>query len=127
MGKRFYKICPIRFRERAVERLKLGESATRLSKELDVHRTTLYLWKRRLEKRRRIRTTGQDRDGRDLRIEELETKIARMEALIGRQWLELDFFDSALRKIAEKERRNGVSFDGASTPKSAAGCKRKAD
>lgn len=127
MGKRFYKIYPIRFRERAVERLKLGESATRLAQELGVHRTTLYLWERRLERRRRLRTAGQERDARDLRIEELEAKVARMEALIGRQWLELDFFDSALRRIKEKGRRSGASGDIASTPRSAAGCKRKAD
>jgi transposase-like protein len=41
MGKRFYKNYPIRFRERAVERLKLNGNATRLSEELGIHRTTL--------------------------------------------------------------------------------------
>jgi transposase-like protein len=126
MGKRFNKVYSIRFRERAVERLKLGESATRLAKELGIDRTTLYVWKRKLE-RRRTRPADTRRDGRDLRIEELEAKVGRMEAMIGRQWLELDFFDSALRRITEKEQRSGVSFDTASTLKSAAGCERKAD
>ena len=127
MGKRIYKCYPIRFRERAVERLKLGESATRLAEELGVERTTLYVWKRKLEGRHRARSTGQERDSRDLRIEELEAKVARLEGVVGRQWLELDFFDSALRRIAETRRQNGGNGGRASTSKSAAGCKRKAD
>jgi transposase-like protein len=49
MGKRSYKNYPIRFRERAVERLKLTGNATRLSEELGIHRTTLYVWKRQLK------------------------------------------------------------------------------
>jgi transposase-like protein len=127
MGKRSYKCYPIRFRERAVERLKLGESATRLAKELGVERTTLYVWKRKLEGRRRVGASGQERDSRDLRIEELEAKVARLEGVVGRQWFELDFFDSALRRIEETGRQNGVFGGRASTPRSAAGCKRKAD
>lgn len=127
MGKRFYKIYPIRFRQRAVERLELGESATRLAQELGVHRTTLYGWKRKIEKRRRARPAGKPRDSRDLRIEELEAKVARLEGMVGRQWLELDFFDSALRRIKDKRPRNAASGDTASTPRSAAGCSRKAD
>ena len=127
MGKRSYKSYPIRLRERAVERLVLGESATRLAKELGVHRTTLYGWKRKVEQRRRVRPAGKVRDGRDLRIEELEAKVARLEGMVGRQWLELDFFDSALRRIEGKRPRNAANGDTASTPKSAAGCSRKAD
>ena len=127
MGKRAYKCYPIRLRERAVERLVLGESATRLAKELGVHRTTLYGWKRKVEQRRRVRPAGKARDGRDLRIEELEAKVARLEGMVGRQWLELDFFDSALRRIKGKRPRNATSGDTASTPRSAAGCSRKAD
>lgn len=86
MSKRSYKVYPIRLRERAVERMKLGESATRLAKELGVHRTTLYGWKRKVEQRQRVRPAGQRRDARDLRIEELESKVARLEGLVGRQW-----------------------------------------
>lgn len=39
MGKP-YKVYPLRLKERAVERMLLGESATQLSKELGVDRTT---------------------------------------------------------------------------------------
>lgn len=127
MSKRSYTVYPIRLRERAVERLLLGESATRLAKELGVHRTTLYGWKRKVAQRRRVRPAGKARDARDLRIEELETKVADLEGVVGRQWLELDFFDGALRRIVDKRQRNAASGDTASTPKSAAGCNRKAD
>ena len=127
MGKRSYKTYPMRVRERAVERMLLGENATRLAEELGVHRTTLYGWKRKLERRRRVRPAGKPRDQRDLRIEELEDKVNRLEGVVGRQWLELDFFDSALRRIVEKRPRNTASGGTASTPRSAAGCNRKAD
>ncbi len=127
MRKTPYKTYPIRMRERAVERMLLGESATRLAEELGVHRTTLYGWKRKVERRRRVRPAGKSRDARDVRIEELEAKVARLEGLVGRQWQELDFFDSALRRVAAKRQRSGGSGDTSSTPKSAAAHPRKAD
>lgn len=122
-----YKRYPMRFRERAVERMKLAENVTQLARELGVDRVSLYHWKRKLEGQRTYRANGKERDARDLRIEELEGKITRLEGIVGRQWLELDFFDSALRRIEEQERKSGGSGVLASTPKSAAGCHRKAD
>jgi len=62
MRKTPYKSYPIRMRERAVERMLLGESATRLAEEFGVHRTTLYGWKRKLEQRRQVRPAGKARD-----------------------------------------------------------------
>ena len=44
-----YKRYPMRFRERAVERMKLGESVSQLARELKVNRVSLYIWKRKLE------------------------------------------------------------------------------
>lgn len=126
MGKP-YKVYPLRLKERAVERMLLGESATQLSKELGVDRTTLYGWKRKIERRGRVRPPGTPRDARDLRIEELETKVARLEGMVGRQWLELDFFDSALRRIVAKRRQSDASGDRSSIAKSAAARNRKAD
>ncbi len=127
MAKRGYTSYPVRLRERAAERLMLGESATRLAKELGVHRTTLYDWKRRLLSRRRSRGAGRPRDAKDLRIEELENKVAQLEGVVGRQWAELDFFDSALRRIAAKRQRSAGNGDTPSTAKSAAERSRKAD
>ena len=36
------------FQERAVRRMKLGENVSQLSRDLGVHRTCLYAWKRKL-------------------------------------------------------------------------------
>jgi transposase-like protein len=121
-----YKRYPMRFRERAVERMKLGENVSQLARELGVDRVSLYLWKRKLEGHR-TRVSGKERNERDLRIEELEGKLARLEGVVGRQWLELDFFESALRRIEEMRRKNGGNGEPASMPRSATGCDRKAD
>lgn len=99
-----------------------------MARELGVDRTCLYIWKRKLEQRPyRKRSNQEEPDWRDHRIEELEAKIARLEEVIGRQWLDLDFFESALRRIEEKARRSGGDGERASTPRSVAGCERKAD
>lgn len=58
MGKRSWKMYPQRMKERAVERMLLGENVTRLAQELGVDRTTLYGWKRKLERRQRVRLPG---------------------------------------------------------------------
>ena len=113
------------FRERAVRRMKLGDNVSQLARDLGVDRTCLYNWKRQLEKRRH-RRVNLELDWRDHRIEELEAKIARLERIIGGQWAELDFFESALRRVDGKARTSGGGKK-ASTPKSAPGCERKAD
>jgi len=126
MGKQ--KRYSLEFRERAVRRMKLGDNVSRLARELGVDRTCLYIWKRKLEQRPyRKRTNNEEPDWRDHRIEELEAKIARLEGVIGGLWLDLDFFESALRRIEGRARRSGGNGARASTPRSVAGCERKAD
>jgi len=114
------------FRERAVRRMKLGDNVSKLARELGVDRTCLYMWKRKLEKRRYRRVAEQEPDWRDHRIEELDAKIARLERIIGGQSSELDFFESALRRVDETARKNGNGAK-ASMPRSVPGCERKAD
>jgi transposase-like protein len=114
------------FQERAVRRMKLGDNVSQLSRELGVHRTCLYRWKRQLGLRPQGRKRAVDADWRDRRIETLEAKIARLERIIGGQWQELDFFESALRRIEKKDATTGGG-ESASTPKSVPGCNRKAD
>jgi hypothetical protein len=114
------------FQERAVRRMKLGDNIGQLSRELGVHRTCLYRWKRQLGLRPQGRKRAVAEDWRERRIETLEAKIAGLERIVGGQWQELDFFESALRRI---ERKNATTGDGgtASLPKSVPGCDRKAD
>ena len=40
------------FRERGIRRMKLGDNASKLARELGMHRPTLYGWKHKLAKRR---------------------------------------------------------------------------
>lgn len=56
----------------------------------------------------------------------LEAKIPRLERIDGGQWQELDFLDSAKRRI-EKQDATIAGGGNASTPKSVPGCARKAD
>jgi transposase-like protein len=114
------------FQERAVRRMKLGDNVSQLSRELGVHRTCLYRWKRQLGLRPKGRKRAVEEDWRDRRIETLEAKIARLERIVGGQWQELDFFESALRRI---EKKDAMTRGGGnrSTPKSVPGCDRKAD
>jgi transposase-like protein len=114
------------FQERAVRRMKLGDNVSQLSRELGVHRTCLYRWKRQLGLRPQGRKRAVEEDWRDRRIETLEAKIARLERIVGGQWQELDFFESALRRIEKKSAMTGGGAS-ASTAKSAPGCNRKAD
>ena len=117
----------LEFWERAVRRMKLGDNVSRLARELGVDRTSLYTWKRKLEQRPYRKRTNQEVDWRDHRIEELEAKVTRLEGIIGSQWLELDFFESALRRIEGRARPKSGHGGKVSTPRSAAGCERKAD
>ena len=114
------------FQERAIRRMKLGDNVSQLSRELGVHRTCLYRWKRQLGLRPKGRKRAVEEDWRDRRIETLEAKIARLERIVGGQWQELDFFESALRRIEKKDAMTGGG-GSASTPKSVPGCNRKAD
>ena len=114
------------FQERAVRRMKLGDNVSTLSRELGVHRTCLFRWKRQLGLRPQGRKRAVEEDWRDRRIEMLETKIARLERIVGGQWQELDFFESALRKIDADAAISG-SGGSAFTPRSGNGCDRRAN
>ena len=114
------------FQERAVRRMKLGDNISQLSRELGVDRTCLYRWKRQLGLRPQGRKRAVEEDWRDRRIETLESKMARLERIVGGQWQELDFFESALRRIEKKDETIGGGGN-ASLPKSVPGCDRKAD
>ena len=113
------------FQERAVRRMKLGDNVSQLSRELGVHRTCLYRWKRQLGLRPQGRKRAVAEDWRDRRIETLEGKIARLERIVGGQWQELDFFESALRRIDADAAMTGTG-GSASMPRSVPGCERKA-
>jgi len=86
------------FQERAVRRMKLGENVSQLSRDLGVHRTCLYAWKRKLGRQPYGRVRRLEADWRDRRIEELEAEVARLEG--GCWWAVrgIGFFRECLAK-----------------------------
>jgi transposase-like protein len=105
-------------KQHAVERMKLGENVSALARELGVDRTLLYLWRARTQRGREPGPEGPI-DVRQIRIQELETKIAGLEGALGRKGMELDFFAGALRRIAESRQKSENNGGTASTRKSA--------
>ena len=114
------------FQERAVRRMNLGENVSQLARDLGVHRTCLYAWKRKLGRQPYGCVRGLEADWRDRRIEELEAKVTRLEGIVGGQFEELDFFESALRRIKADAATSGAG-GSASAPRSEIGCDRKAN
>ena len=129
--KQVYARHPESLRLAAVERMKLGCNVSQLAEELGVGRTSLYDWRWKAEEQATAGTTpamlAADFDPRDHKLKELESKVAHLESELGRRSLEISFFKGALRRIEESRQSRSNSGGTASTPKSGAGCKRKAD
>jgi transposase len=117
----------MRFRQRVVERMMLEKNISQLSRELGLDRSMMYIWKRKLEKRAYGNVRSGEVNVRDRQIQELQTKIAGLEGVIGRQALELDFFEGALRRIRETAPRSGDNGESTSTLRSEVESDRKAD
>jgi len=117
----------MRFRQRVVERMQLERNISQLSRELGLDRSMMYIWKRKLEKRAYGNVRSGEVNVRDKQIKELQAKIAGLEGVIGRQALELDFFESALRRTRETAPMSGGAGGTISTPRSAVEPERKAD
>jgi transposase-like protein len=117
----------MRFRQRVVERMQLEKNISQLSRELGLDRSMMYIWKRKLEKRAYGNVRSGEVNPRDRQVQELQAKIQGLEGVIGRQALELDFFESALRRIRDTAPSSGGDGENTSTPKSAVEPQRKAD
>src|SRR5215813_350601 len=127
MAKKVLQRYSQRFRQRVVERMQLEGNISQLSRELGIDRSMMYIWKRKLEGRAYGNVRSGKVDVRDRQVQELQEKIAGLEGVIGRQALELDFFEGALRRIREMEPRSGADGETTSTPRSAVESNRKAD
>ena len=126
MASKVPKRYSMRFRQRVVERMQLEGNISQLSRELGLDRSMMYIWKRKLEGRAYGNVRTGKVDVRDRQIQELQTKIAGLEGVIGRQSLELDFFEGALRRTRGTGPQSGGSGEITSTPKSAIAANRKA-
>lgn len=120
----------VEFKVGAARRVMAGESVLQLSRELDVRRGLLYVWRDvyRAEGAAGLsRKRGRPRPGhappraeRDPR----EERIAELERLLGQQAAELDFFEQAFRALnlaTPGHDASGASgstrLSGGSTPK----------
>jgi transposase len=113
------------FKLRALERIERGEPIGALSIELSIHRQLLYKWRDahragRLGARRGRPTKAEvlARDGVTSEGRELEAsrrRVAELERIVGRQAVELDFFQGALRRIkASRQVTDGPGATGSS-------------
>lgn len=118
------------FKIGAVERMREDKNISALARELGVRRKFLYEWKQALEQGRGFPGTGHRREkpvkpsepeankARDAEFERAKERIRQLEALAGRQALEIRFFKGALQSIEELRQAKGASSSAESTPKS---------
>jgi transposase-like protein len=121
----------------AVKRMLAGENVGTLSRELPVSRKTLYDWRAKYLSggSRALRGPGRPRDlvGVDppppaltavsslpphAELVKARARIVELERKVGRQQLELDFFQQALRQVREKRRPSDGLGAKPSTPSS---------
>ena len=120
----------------AVKRMLAGENVRTLSRELPVSRKTLYDWRAKYLSggARALRGPGRPRDlvGVDpppsltavsslpphAELVKARARIVELERKVGRQQLELDFFQQALRQVREKRRPSDGPGAKPSTPSS---------
>ena len=107
--------------------MRLEKNVSALSRELGLDRSMMYIWKRKLEKRAYGNVRSGEVNIRDKQVKELQAKIAGLEGVIGRQALELDFFEGALRRTRETAQPSDGNGASTSMPKSGTEPARKAD
>ena len=119
---------PLGVQQQAVRRMELGESPSALAQELGVHRNSLYYWRAKQMAAGEQDGAGQAADAGTSKVRELENRIVGLEGALGRKTLELDFFASALRRVAAPRQKSSATGGTASTQKSGdARNRRKAD
>jgi transposase len=125
----------------ALRRMLAGEAVSALARELGIRRKYLYQWRERLRAGgpEALRARGRPTKAEALAIQayragsrlddavrivapppddalsKAERRIADLERKIGRQQVELDFFQRALRQVGEARRTSGVPGATAST------------
>jgi transposase-like protein len=120
--KKEYASYGLEFKLAAVKRTINGEKTTAVARELGVHRSVLFRW------RKRYRGLGPDRlrgPGRPSREEALKPRqptstdrIAELERLAGQQALEVDFLRRAFKRVKELRRQSSTPGGTASTERS---------
>src|ERR1022692_1153435 len=115
------------FKEGAVQRIQAGERVTLLSRELLVPEGTLYRWCLEAEQVSGGKPGERGKPESPAESAALQAQIRELQAALGRRTLELDFFQGALRRLAESGPTGNAAGEKTSGLKSGAGWNRKAD
>ena len=99
----------------AVERMKLGCNVSELAAELNVHRASLYDWKKRFQDPAQRDGVVEMNPGQS-RIRDLEQQVNQLQMTVGRQTQELDFFERALRQVEPQPARLQNGARGSTRP-----------
>jgi transposase-like protein len=105
---------PKAFRRMAVERLKTCDNIGALSKELGVHRRTLYKWRDQFAP---FDESDEPATGSSPQAT-LRRKVHQLKRVLVNKTLEADFFKGALQKVEARRQQTGHSGATGSTTKS---------
>ena len=116
----------VKYKREVVERMKTSENITALARELGLERKLLYTWKYQFEGRPepRYAKLGETAEGRLHR--KYQEEISRLKQALADKTLEIDFFESALRRIKEAGQSSDASGETACLRKSGSGRECKA-
>ena len=115
------------FRAQAVGRMRTGAKIRLLSRELKVAKSVLYLWKRESQNASGGPRYESEDQRRARELAELRAQVQALQAKIGEQAMDLDFFQAALRRVGAKIPVRGPAGKNRSALRSAAGVNRKAE
>lgn len=121
--KRGAKRIPVSVRLYALEQMKLGTDVSALAKSIGVHRSLLYHWQKRSEQGARPGPEVVAMSPEEHRLAQSQARVAELEAAVGRKQLQLDFFQSALRRVETLRESPSASGAKPSTPRSGRGRK----
>jgi transposase-like protein len=124
-------------KQAAVERMLAGEDVRALCREISVARSNLYLWRDKFLKDGVAGLRGPGQPRKMVKVEpppemsgtapplpphaelvKARARIVELERKIGRQQLELDFFQQALRQVGERRQPSDGPGAKTSTPSS---------
>jgi len=104
------------FKVAAVRRVNEGEALLEVARDLELSTSVLWKWKKRVaeEGEEQLQGVGRpkgSRTGEEVAEARQSRRIAELERLVGRQQMEIDFLDKALRRV--EEQRQNKKDDGA--------------
>jgi transposase-like protein len=107
------------FRQEALKRMRDCTNVSALARELGIRRKWLYEWKERAAKTKPGSVGGDQAEPERAADRKLQDQVKRLDTLVARQVLELDFFKGALQRVEEKRRKRETTSARESTSESA--------